>query len=135
MQCPDGTKKKTYNELWLPFENKFNDQKEFADFFRYFISSQVASFVNKKFVYNQFRLWFLDYLKNNTVTNALKLLSQYAEFYCDLFYSDLSQFSANGLWKTINDYRNIKSKMPIPFTLDIMRLYKNRWMIIIKIPK
>ncbi len=127
MQCPDGTKKKTYNDLWLPFENKFKEQREFADFFRYFISSQIASFVNKKFVYSQFRLWFLNYIKNNSVTNALQLLIQYADYYNELFYADLSQFSDNGLWKIINDYRNIKSKMPIPFSLDVMRLYKNHF--------
>lgn len=125
MQCPDGTKKETYNKLWLPFENKFNTQKEFVDFFRYFIESQKAEFVNKKFVYSDFREWFLEFVKNSSVSDAMNLLTKYANYYSDLFYADLSQFAANGLWKTINDYRNIKSKMPIPFALDIMRLFKS----------
>lgn len=124
MQCPQGTKKDFYNKYWLPFENKFETEREFQEFFRYYIEVQNGDFVSNKLVYNEFRNWFIQQFKTTNTEDILKDLSRYADYYCNLFYKDIKAYEKNGLWKTINDYRNIKSKMPIPFMMEIMRLYE-----------
>lgn len=124
MQCPQGTKKDFYNKYWLPFENKFETEREFQEFFRYYIEVQNGDFVSNKLVYNEFRNWFIQQFKTTNAEDILKDLSRYADYYCNLFYKDIKAYEKNGLWKTINDYRNIKSKMPIPFMMEIMRLYE-----------
>lgn len=123
MQCPEGTKKDFYNKYWLPFENKFETEREFQEFFRYFIEVQKGDFVNNRLVYDEFRSWFIDKCKVTTAEELLKELSRYADYYSNLYYKDIKAYAKNNLWKAINDFRNIKSKMPIPFMMEIMRLY------------
>lgn len=124
MQCPEGTKKDFYNRYWLPFENKFKAEREFEEFFRYFVEAQKGDFVNKRQVYDEFRNWFLENSKATSAEEILKELSRYADYYCNLYYKEIKAYAKNNLWKAINDFRNIKSNMPIPFMMEIMRLYE-----------
>lgn len=124
MQCPDKDKKEFYDFSWLPFENKFADEDEFEEFFRFFIEAKNENFVNSKKIYSSFRDWFLKEIETVGVKGIISLLSTYADNYNYIYHEDLKKFSENGLWHSIVDFRNIKSTMPAPFVLEITRLYK-----------
>ena len=124
MKCPDSDKKEFYNSQWLIFENKFEDEDELEDFFRFFIETKKESFVNTKNVYNDFREWFIKENEKQSVNELTTLLSQYADHYNYVYHSDLKMFEKKGLWRTIVDFRNIKSAMPTPFVLEITKLFK-----------
>lgn len=124
MRCPDSDKKEFYNSQWLIFENKFVDEDELENFFRYFIEAKNETFVNTKNVYNDFREWFIKQNEKYAVNELTTLLSQYADYYNYIYHTELKMFEKKGLWKTIVDFRNIKSTMPTPFILEITKLYK-----------
>lgn len=125
LMCIDDEKKDdVFVNSWQPFEAKFDDSKELELFFRFFCMNQLRDFVKKNDVYEEFRKWLDDTIKARDVEDAIDYVSSYADMYNLVYKEPLTNFKNEKMWKCLKDFRNIKSDMPAPLMMEMMKLYK-----------
>lgn len=125
LMCADDDKMDSvFTKCWQPFESKFIDSKEMESFFYYFLMSQKRESIKSSDVYDEFRSWLDENKTARGVEEAINYASKYADMYNLLYKEPIYNFKNERLWKSLKDFRNIKSDMPAPMMMEIMHLYK-----------
>ena len=118
MPIPSEQQDEYYNKYWRKLESLISaDSKKLESFFRFFIMAKRGTMVNKNATYAAFVEWFEAQQKSTSVENIFKEIVRYASYYSKIFNVDITSLPKE-LQKPIEEYRMIKSEMPIPLLLE-----------------
>lgn len=118
MPIPSDQQDTYYEKYWRKLESLISsDSKKLESFFRFFIMAKRGTMVNKNATYAAFIDWFETQQKKTSVENIFKEIVRYATYDSKIF-NDAIHTLPKTLRKPIEEYRMIKSEMPVPLLLE-----------------
>lgn len=123
MPIPSEQQDAYYEKYWRKLESLISsDSKKLESFFRFFIMAKRGTMVNKNATYAAFVDWFEAQQKNTSVENIFKEIVRYAS-YDSMIFNDSITTLPKALQKPIEEYRMIKSEMPVPLLLEYFSIH------------
>jgi uncharacterized protein with ParB-like and HNH nuclease domain len=111
-----------YKKYWRKLESLISsDSKKLESFFRFFIMTKRGTMVNKNATYKAFVNWFEERRSKTDIESIFKEIVKYATYHSIIFKDDISSLP-NDMRKSIQEYRMIKSDMPVPLLLEYFAL-------------
>ena len=116
-----------YSRYWQPMEDLFAKNGKMENFFRMFLANQNYVLDNMEDIYNVFQEWFLT-KKNESgkdTEEILKLIVQYANYYYNLFISNVVPLESP-IKESLIEFKKSTIEPTAPLLMEIYRLYETK---------
>ena len=123
MNKDNDTQTSIYDSYWSPIEFEYVGTKNLKEFFRFYISIKEKNKIPEKEVYERFKQKYEELLKENSETDVLSEILNYAKYYYYISEDASKLPNSEEVEALLKDYRNAKSNMPHIILMETMYLY------------